>query len=747
MQAFAGDLWRLIDPWRTVYDAADWLYRRLGWGSGLSLRLPYPSWLGAWPACLLLLGFSWIELISPNAAEPAFIARLAIGYSILTWAGMLAFGRDAWLRHGEVFSLVFGTLARFAPTEAKDDRLLLRPFGAGLLEAPPLSTSMMAFVLLLLATVLYDGLIGTGEWAMLEEALRPVLPVADDTAATAIRTAGLVAIWLVFLAAYIGISACMSKIAGGHPDAVEVAQRFALTLVPIAIGYHVAHYLVFLLVQGQYIVPLLSDPFGYGWNLLGTSGYRVDIGLVGARFAWYAAVASIVIGHVTAVYLAHVKAIGLFDTPGAALKSQVPLTALMVVYTFIGLSIAAQPIVESRAAATPSAVATEMWRLFPFRPESCFLGVRTAGWWRPRQDGQGEAVLQGARLCLSRRHQNDRGGPALRLRLCLSVGPSRRRQRYPLRPLIDAATVPLRRHLVAVRPVGVDAGSKSFLVGDVKFVREVFAFEVYLDIAPADPDWNAVVAPPWSTLPWHVLALMEEAVKRGWAAFSEVEANRRGVPWLDLVRSSELNARLASLVADFERTAFRPDALRSYVAEDEARRRWRALAAFYQASGHFLVTNGPYRLKAWAPQTVTLEAFRDLTYPLGVGSYDAYAVPRRGFITKVDRRDGRLTISADIEVVEKFQRSYRLVRMALNAVPGPMLKRAAPECRYLLTDAEGRVALAGTLRPGADATFQVDLEERLPGGRYTLSAFIAVNGNAMNAEIYRTPLVVSPHPQ
>jgi hypothetical protein len=110
VQAFLGDLWRLINPWRTVYDGANWLYRQLGWESELSLRLPYPSWLGAWPACLLLLGFSWIELISPNAAEPALIARLAVGYSILTWAGMLAFGRDAWLQHGEVFSLVFGTL-------------------------------------------------------------------------------------------------------------------------------------------------------------------------------------------------------------------------------------------------------------------------------------------------------------------------------------------------------------------------------------------------------------------------------------------------------------------------------------------------------------------------------------------------------------------------------------------------------------------------------------------------------------
>ena len=65
--------------------------------------------------------------------------------------------------------------ARFAPTEAQDGRLLLRPFGGGLLDSRPVTTSMMAFVLLLLATVLYDGLIGTGEWALLEGALRDAI--------------------------------------------------------------------------------------------------------------------------------------------------------------------------------------------------------------------------------------------------------------------------------------------------------------------------------------------------------------------------------------------------------------------------------------------------------------------------------------------------------------------------------------------------------------------------------------------
>jgi hypothetical protein len=351
--AFIGDVWALVNPWRTVLDGAQWLYRQLGGRGELGARLPYPRALGAWPACLLLLVFSWTELVYPNAASPVHIAWLAIAYSALTWAGMLAFGRDAWLRHGEVFSLVFGTLARFAPTEARDGRLLLRPFGSGLLDSRPVTASTTAFILLLLATVLYDGLIGTGEWALLEGALRESLP---RSSAPVLRGAGLVAMWLLFLGAYLGICAVMSWVASGRPRPLEVARSFALTLVPIAIGYHVAHYLVFLLVQGQYIIPLVSDPFGRGWNLFGTAGYRVDIALAGARFAWYTAVGAIVTGHVFAVYLAHRRAMAVFEPARVALATQVPLTALMVVYTFIGLSITAEPIVESREAATPAAV-------------------------------------------------------------------------------------------------------------------------------------------------------------------------------------------------------------------------------------------------------------------------------------------------------------------------------------------------------------------------------------------------------
>src|SRR2546426_4418804 len=119
VSAFVGNLWVLINPWRTLFERTDSLYRRLGGARGISLRLPYPEKLGVWPAFALLLVFSWIELVYPSPALPAHIAWLAVGYSALTWTGMFVYSSEAWLRHGEVFSVVFAVFARFAPTEAR----------------------------------------------------------------------------------------------------------------------------------------------------------------------------------------------------------------------------------------------------------------------------------------------------------------------------------------------------------------------------------------------------------------------------------------------------------------------------------------------------------------------------------------------------------------------------------------------------------------------------------------------------
>jgi hypothetical protein len=592
-------------------------------------------------------------------------------------------------------------------------------------------------VLLLLSSVLYDGFLNTPEWTILENAIVTRLRSTGEFDLIVVRSVGLVAFWLLFLGAYTLIAVVMSAAAEASRSPREIAQHFAFTLIPIAIGYHIAHYLVFLLVQGQYIIPLISDPFGWGWNLLGTAGYRVDIAVVGARFAWYTAVIAVLVGHMIAVYLAHMVAMREFAPRRATLGSQVPLTALMVVFSFISLSILAEPIVERREPVLPSAVATNI-----IIPSDALLPEPGTG----RLQAVGPDKFAKVKLTYSvlgsAFHDGTRTGIADILYAYVFAyrwGTQSDASDGRYDPYVDSATASVRLQLAGLRAIGSDAVSRSIRVGDVNFVRELFTIEVYATTVPTDAEREAVVEPPWSTLPWHLIVLMEEAVARGWCAFSRAEATRRGVEWLDLVRSEQMNARLASLVETFEREGFRPIALQSLVNADEARRRWAALATFYKAHGHFLVTNGPYQVKRWSAEAVTLEAFRDLTYPLGVGSYDAYAVPRRGYITNVEQTKSRIRLSGDIETIAKFARSYRIERVPIPSVSRDALKRAAPECRYVIIDDKGDVVLAGIAALSDESTFQIDLNGKLPSGDYTIMALIAVNGNAMNAAIRFIP--------
>jgi len=125
-----------------------------------------------------------------------------------------------------------------------------------------------------------------------------------------------------------------------------LAKAFVFSLIPIALAYNFAHFLSFLLIQGQQIIPLASDPFGAGWDLFGTADYVIDIGVINARFVWFFSVAVIVAGHVIAVYLSHIRAGQLFSDRSLVVRSQLPMLGLMVLYTVVSLWIVSRPIVE-----------------------------------------------------------------------------------------------------------------------------------------------------------------------------------------------------------------------------------------------------------------------------------------------------------------------------------------------------------------------------------------------------------------
>jgi hypothetical protein len=345
--ALIGDVWTVLNPWDSV---ARFVARRRQRGNPPRSNSDLPlsmRWLDAWPGVVIFLLFAWCELIWDGSDEPRSLALALLGYSALTWAGMLLFGRPQWLQRGEIFSVAFGLFSRFAPLETVDDgkgaRLVLRPYAAGLLSREPESPALTCFVLLLLATVTFDGILETPAWAALAAWFEPR---GLDSATLA--TLGLVGLPLAYVGIYLVTIGLTLRFVRASKSVGELAGWFITTFVPIAIAYNVAHNLSFFALGTQYMIPILSDPLGIGWDLFGTKLYLIKTGLVTARLMWYVAIAVIVGGHVVAVYLAHTQALRLFPDRVEALRSQTPLVALMIAYTMLSLWILAQPITNIR---------------------------------------------------------------------------------------------------------------------------------------------------------------------------------------------------------------------------------------------------------------------------------------------------------------------------------------------------------------------------------------------------------------
>lgn len=343
--ALVGNIWTALDPWRTLGCFLP--------GSG---RLSFPTWLGVWPAVLLFFGFACAELAWSENAVPHKLSALVVGYSILTWGGMFLFGVETWRERADPFARFFGLFARFAPLhlhqEGGKSQLILRPFGAGLAvdnQAALPSVSVTAFIVLMLSTVAFDGIGETPFWEAVMGQVSAffysvgwVQWLGYQLSDSLIKIIGLVLTPVVFLLAYLVTCALMARVSG--ESALRTARRYVLSLVPIAVAYHLAHYLTYLLIQGQMIWPLLSDPWDLGWDLLGGRGFDLDPTAIDTGLVWFTALAAIVVGHVASLWLAHREALQQHDVQ-TALRLQVPMACLMVAYTMLSLWILSQPVV------------------------------------------------------------------------------------------------------------------------------------------------------------------------------------------------------------------------------------------------------------------------------------------------------------------------------------------------------------------------------------------------------------------
>ncbi|RUZ56251.1 hypothetical protein [Mesorhizobium sp. M7A.F.Ca.US.007.01.1.1] len=343
LQGVFGDLWSWLNPW---YGPWRLISRLLRAGDEGIPRLP--RWLGCWPAFILFFAFAWFELIDPAPDDPARLAVAAGLYWLFSFLAILAFGYRGWSRSGEFLTVFFSMVARFAIVVRNEHgRLALCWPGAKLLAAEPLPASGMAFLLLALSSVSFDGLSKTFFWLGLF-GINP-LEFPGRTALIGSGTFGLILTFALLAAVFLLAVWLGQRLAGSDHILNQAAGQLVWSIVPIALAYHIAHYLTALLVDGQYALAALSDPFAMGWNLFGTADMQIEAGIVaGADSAWWLwniQAGAIILGHVLAVLVAHGFAWRLHPQPSRAALSQFPLTLLMIAYTVFGLWLLATPTV------------------------------------------------------------------------------------------------------------------------------------------------------------------------------------------------------------------------------------------------------------------------------------------------------------------------------------------------------------------------------------------------------------------
>ena len=338
----AGNLWRYLNPWTGLHDL---LFGR-GW-QGLARM---PAWTGHWPALAQFAMFSAFYIADPAPADPDRIAVVMLSYWAFTFAAMALFGGTVWMERGEAFSVLFGLLSKVSVLGDWTKPHIGFP-GWALVTDRPLATGIGAFAIAALGLGSFDGLKETFWWLArigvnpLEFPGRSAV-VGSTLAGMALATA---ALFTVFLAAVWAGGALAGKGgAPGHgPGLGELFRRFAPTLVPIALGYHISHFLIAFLIDGQYLLAAIGDPLANGSDFLGLGGILVTVGFLGTpasvKAIWLSQATIVVAGHIVSVLVSHGIAMRVFGSPRRAALSQIPIGSFMVLYTLFGLWLLASP--------------------------------------------------------------------------------------------------------------------------------------------------------------------------------------------------------------------------------------------------------------------------------------------------------------------------------------------------------------------------------------------------------------------
>ncbi len=326
LSVVVGPFWRSVGPWDTLVGLA-----ARGRPSGSAA--PPSAITGGWLALVPVGAFLWLELVYHDGARPRVLGWAGLAYTVAVVVVARRWGTSA-ARRVEGFGIVIDLLARLAPVARRaDGRWGLRVPLAGA-AAEPLRPSEVGLVLLVLGGTAFDGVSRTRFWG-------DVASGRSGWDATLVGTVGLLWVVAVVGAAYHLAGRLGDRLTAGDPPvdggaSGGFAVRFGHSLLPILLGYHVAHYFSLLVLEGQLFRVLASDPYGRGWDLFGTVTTPVDWTLVSPTTVGWVQLGSIVAGHLAGVLLAHDRSVATWR-PAMALRSQYPMLAVMVAYTVFGL--------------------------------------------------------------------------------------------------------------------------------------------------------------------------------------------------------------------------------------------------------------------------------------------------------------------------------------------------------------------------------------------------------------------------
>jgi hypothetical protein len=322
-----GEFWRATNPLRTIHRGLC-AVARIDPEQGL---LPLPTGIGVWPAAIGLFGFGWLELVQPDRTTLAVLRVWALAWLVILVLGAIVFGQR-WIGAADPFEVYASTIAQMSIFRRVGDQLrLVNPLaGLNAWRAPPGATAVVAA---LLGSTAFDSFTNTTWW---------IQTVQSSALPTVLWGTGGLLTMIIIVFVTFTIGAAWMGLYGDLP-AWQYPRLMVGSLLPIVLGYVVAHYATLLIVEGQRVAINFSDPLSRGWNTFGSA----EMGVNSAIFNHPTGIAvmqacAIVGGHVFGIICAHEKAVALLP-PDRAIRGQLPLLVVMIGYTCAGLLLLFSP--------------------------------------------------------------------------------------------------------------------------------------------------------------------------------------------------------------------------------------------------------------------------------------------------------------------------------------------------------------------------------------------------------------------